>query len=93
MTYSPFKCHPSSLQILRARQGFKEKVNTLRSKWARGFIDDQSVALVCAAALFEELTAGWVAGIEIIDHVFTMALPGIHCCFWLTAPGFSIFSK
>ncbi|XVF53734.1 hypothetical protein PTKIN_Ptkin05aG0122600 [Pterospermum kingtungense] len=75
VTYSPFKCHPSSMQLLRARQGFKEKVHTLRSKWARGFVDDQSVALVCAAALFEELTAGWAAGIEIIDHAFTMVLP------------------
>ncbi|XVF09402.1 hypothetical protein REPUB_Repub07fG0089400 [Reevesia pubescens] len=74
-TYSPFKCHPSSLQILRARQGFKEKINTLRSKWMQGFVDDQSISLVCAAALFEELAAGWAAGIDIIDHVFTMVLP------------------
>lgn len=43
----------------------------------RGFIDDQSVALVCAAALFEDFAAGWAAGIEIIDNVFTMVLPGI----------------
>ncbi|EOY21548.1 UPF0614 protein C14orf102, putative isoform 2 [Theobroma cacao] len=75
MTYSPFKCHPSSLQLLRARQGYKEKISALRSKWMRGLVDDQSVALVCAAALFEELTAGWAAGIEIIDDVFTMVLP------------------
>ncbi|KAE8678347.1 hypothetical protein F3Y22_tig00111427pilonHSYRG00550 [Hibiscus syriacus] len=75
MAYSPFKSHPSSLQLLKARQGFKEKLNTLRSKWMRGSVDDQSVALVCAAALFEELAAGWSAGIEIIDHVFTMVLP------------------
>ncbi|XWS50891.1 hypothetical protein CRYUN_Cryun12cG0128900 [Craigia yunnanensis] len=75
VTYSPFKCHPSSLQLLRARQGFKEKINTLKSKWVRGFVDDHSIALVCAAALFEELAAGWAAGIEIIDHVFSMVLP------------------
>ncbi|XWS60805.1 hypothetical protein CRYUN_Cryun07bG0068800 [Craigia yunnanensis] len=75
VTYSPFKCYPSSLQLLRARQGFKEKINTLRSKWMRGFVDDQSVALVCSAALFEELAGGWAAGIEIIHHVFTMVLP------------------
>ncbi|KAK9028148.1 hypothetical protein V6N11_067960 [Hibiscus sabdariffa] len=31
--------------------------------------------LSCLAALFEELAAGWSAGIEIIDHVFTMVLP------------------
>nr|KJB30256.1 hypothetical protein B456_005G134900 [Gossypium raimondii] len=74
-TYGPFNSHPSSLQLLRARQGFKEKINSLRSKWVRGFIDDQSVALVCAAALFEDLAAGWAAGIEIIDDVFTMVLP------------------
>ncbi|XP_021291947.1 protein NRDE2 homolog isoform X2 [Herrania umbratica] len=75
VTYSPFKGHPSSLQLLRARQGYKEKISALRSKWMRGFVDDQSVALVCAAALFEELTAGWAAGIEIIDGVFTLVLP------------------
>ncbi|KAE8681526.1 UPF0614 [Hibiscus syriacus] len=75
MAYSPFTSHPSSLQLLKARQGFKEKLDTLRSKWVRGFVDDQSVALVCAAVLFEELAAGWSAGIEIIDHVFTMVLP------------------
>ncbi|XVE57225.1 hypothetical protein DITRI_Ditri04bG0074100 [Diplodiscus trichospermus] len=76
VTYSPFKCHPSSLQLLRARQGFKEKIHTLRSKWVRGAVDDQSVALVCSAALFEELAVGWAAGIEIIDNVLTMVLPG-----------------
>ena len=48
----------------------------------RGFVDDQSVALVCSAALFEELAGGWAAGIEIIHHVFTMVLPGTHRCFF-----------
>ncbi|KAI4347330.1 hypothetical protein L6164_008147 [Bauhinia variegata] len=72
--YCPFKCLPSSLQLLKARQGFKEKIR-IRSSWARGMITDQSIALVCSAALFEELTSGWNASVEILDQAFVMVLP------------------
>ena len=42
----------------------------------RGIINDQSVALICSAALFEELTTGWDAGIEVLNQAFSMVLPG-----------------
>lgn len=74
--HTPFKGQASSLQLLRAHQGFKEKLRTVRSSWGRGIINDQSVALVCSAALFEELTTGCDAGIEVLDQAFTMVLPG-----------------
>ncbi|MED6139315.1 hypothetical protein PIB30_082672, partial [Stylosanthes scabra] len=73
--YSPFKSQATSLQQLRARQGFKEKLRTVRSSWVRGIINDQSVALICSAALLEELTSGWDAGIDILDQAFAVALP------------------
>ncbi|XP_004515233.1 uncharacterized protein [Cicer arietinum] len=73
--YTPFKSQASSLQLLRAHQGFKEKLRTVGSSWVRGKINDQSVALVCSAALFEEITAGCDAGIGILDQAFTMVLP------------------
>ncbi|XP_058722605.1 uncharacterized protein LOC131594475 isoform X2 [Vicia villosa] len=73
--YSPFKSQASSLQLLRARQGFKEKLRTVLSSWLCGIINDQSVALVCSAALFEELTTGCDACIEVLDQAFTMVLP------------------
>lgn len=76
VTYSPFKCQPSNLQLLRARQGFKERIRTVQMAWVRGVIDDQSAALICCAALFEELTSGWALGIEVLDQAFTMVLPG-----------------
>ncbi|KAM5570301.1 hypothetical protein ABKV19_011125 [Rosa sericea] len=74
-SYSPFKCQPSNLQLLRARQGFKERIRTVQMSWVRGVIDDQSAALVCCAALFEELTSGWALGIEVLDQAFAMVLP------------------
>ncbi|XP_028805517.1 protein NRDE2 homolog [Neltuma alba] len=73
--YSPYKSQPSSLQLLRARQGFKEKTRTVRSSWVRGVINDQSVALICSAALLEELTSGWDAVVEVFDQAFAMVLP------------------
>ncbi|KAG6676062.1 hypothetical protein I3842_15G134600 [Carya illinoinensis] len=74
-TYSPFKGQPSSLQLLKARQGFKDKIRMVRSAWARGLVDDPSIALICSAALFEELTSGWAVGIEVLDQAFTIVLP------------------
>ncbi|KAK6123611.1 hypothetical protein DH2020_042643 [Rehmannia glutinosa] len=73
--YSPFKGQPSSLQKLRARQGFKDRMKMLSSTWARGIIDDSSAALICSAALFEELTYGWPSALEILENSFTMVLP------------------
>ncbi|XP_060964582.1 uncharacterized protein LOC133033621 isoform X2 [Cannabis sativa] len=74
-TYAPFKGQSSSMQLLRAHQGFKEKIRTVESAWVRGTIDDQSVSLLCSAAFFEELTSGWRVGIEVLDQAFTMVLP------------------
>ncbi|XP_022923904.1 protein NRDE2 homolog isoform X5 [Cucurbita moschata] len=74
-SYSPFKCQPSSLQLLRAHQGFKEKIRAVRSTWLHGVIDDSSVALISSAALFEELTTGYNAGLEVLDQAFNMVLP------------------
>ncbi|KAF5186916.1 Nrde2-like protein [Thalictrum thalictroides] len=73
--YSVFKCQPSSPQLLRARQGFKERIRTLRATWARGEIRDESVAFICSAALFEDLTSGQAAGIGVIEEAFSMVLP------------------
>lgn len=75
VSYNPFKCQPSSLQLLRAHQGFKERIRMLRTTWARGIINDSSTALICSAALFEELTTGWVAAVEVLDRAFSMVLP------------------
>lgn len=75
--YSSFKGQPPSTQLLRAHQGFKEQIKNLRSAWACGDIRDQSIALICSAALFEELTTGWGAGLTVFEEAFTMALPGI----------------
>lgn len=74
--YTPFKSQPSGLSILRARQGFKEQIKVLRSAWARGHIKDCSVAFIRAASLFEVLTNGATAAIEVIEEAFSMALPG-----------------
>lgn len=76
VSYNPFTCQPPSLQLLKAHQGFKERIRMLRTTWALGVIDDCSTALVCSAALFEELTTGWVAATEVLDNAFSMVLPG-----------------
>ncbi|KAG0502350.1 hypothetical protein HPP92_002422 [Vanilla planifolia] len=47
--FIPFTSQPSSLHILRARQGFKEQVKNLSSAWARGDIKESSIALICSA--------------------------------------------
>ncbi|GMN70975.1 hypothetical protein TIFTF001_052600 [Ficus carica] len=80
-TYGPFKGQPSSVQLLRAHQGFTQKIGTVRSAWVCGIVDDQSVSLVCSASLFEELTSGWTAGIQILDQAFAMVLPGMYLSF------------
>ncbi|KAK9115859.1 hypothetical protein Sjap_014806 [Stephania japonica] len=73
--YSSFVGQSSSLQLLKARQGFKEQIKTLRLAWARGDITDESVALICSAALFESLVTGWTAGISVLEEAFSMVLP------------------
>ncbi|KAH6815829.1 hypothetical protein C2S51_020649 [Perilla frutescens var. frutescens] len=73
--YTPFKGLVSSVQQLRARQGFKDCIKMLSSTGARGVIDDHSAALICSAALFEELTSGWAYALEILENSFTMVLP------------------
>ncbi|PIN25545.1 hypothetical protein CDL12_01738 [Handroanthus impetiginosus] len=73
--YTPFKHPPSSLQQLRTRQGFKDRIKMLSSTWARGMVDDHSAALICSAALFEELTSGCPSALEVLEHSFTMVLP------------------
>ncbi|KAL0908355.1 hypothetical protein M5K25_022845 [Dendrobium thyrsiflorum] len=75
LKYSPFTAEPSGLDILRARQGFKEQVKNMRSAWAHGDVKESSVALIRSASLFELLTTGWSAGIQIIREAFSMALP------------------
>lgn len=75
--YIPFTCQPSSLQQLRARQGFKERIRMIRSIGAHIVTDDRCTALICSAALFEELTAGWTAASEVFDQAFSMVLPGM----------------
>ncbi|XP_058078223.1 uncharacterized protein LOC131226646 [Magnolia sinica] len=75
VNYTPFKFQASSLQLLRARQGFKEHIKKLRSAWVRGDIKDQSIAFICSAALFEDLTAGWGAGVAVFVEAFSMTLP------------------
>lgn len=91
VTYSPFKCQPSNLQLLRARQGFKERIRTVQMAWVRGVIDDQSAALICCAALFEELTSGWALGIEVLDQAFAMVLPGTFPVHLLLSSSFVTF--
>ncbi|CAI9109785.1 OLC1v1009681C1 [Oldenlandia corymbosa var. corymbosa] len=73
--YNPYRSRPSNLQQLRARQGFKEQIRMLSSQWACGRIDDSSCALIYSAALFEELTTGPAAAIEILEEVLSMVLP------------------
>ncbi|GMH12003.1 hypothetical protein Nepgr_013844 [Nepenthes gracilis] len=75
IAYTPYKCQPTSMQLLRAHQGFKERLLTVRSSWTCGAVDDSSIALVCSAALFEELTAGWAAGVKVVAEALAMVLP------------------
>ncbi|KAG2271674.1 hypothetical protein Bca52824_066229 [Brassica carinata] len=76
LAYVPYTSQPSSMQILRARQGFREKLKKIQSIWSHGVTDDQSAALVCSAALFEELTNDLSGTVEILEHMFSYVLPG-----------------
>lgn len=74
--FSQFKSQPSSLQLLRARQGFKEQIRVIQEAWIHGSINENSVASICCASLFEELTSGLESGIEILNQSLSMVLPG-----------------
>lgn len=76
VAYSPYQCPPSAPQLLRARQGFKDHIRNLRSTWARGVINDSSIALICSAALFEEVTAGRDEALDVFNHAFSTVFPG-----------------
>ncbi|CAA7401326.1 unnamed protein product [Spirodela intermedia] len=73
--YEPFKGQPSGPLLLRARQGFKEQIRSLRPLWAHGDVKNEAVALLCSASLFEMLTIGLDAGDEVIEEAFSMVLP------------------
>lgn len=81
LKYTPFKNPISGPQVLRARQGFREQIKSLRYLWARGSITKGSVALVCSASLLETLTSGWSAGLEVIEETFSATLSGQSCLF------------
>ncbi|CAN6279845.1 unnamed protein product [Urochloa humidicola] len=72
--YAPFTGPISRPQVLRARQGFKEQIRSLRSAFASGGIKEESVALICSASLFESMTSGYSSGLEVIEETFPMAL-------------------
>ena len=83
VAYASYKSRLSSTQLLRAHQGYKERLNTIRASWAKHVIDEGSIALICSAALFEELTAGWAAGVAVISDALSMVLPGTDSSFTL----------
>ncbi|CAN8258973.1 unnamed protein product [Cochlearia groenlandica] len=76
VAYIPYISQPSSVQVLRARQGFRDKLKKIQSTWSHGVTDDQSAALICSAALFEELTNDLPGAVEILEHMFSSVLPG-----------------
>lgn len=76
VAYIPYRSPPSAPQLLRSRQGFKDHIRNLRSTWARGVIHDSSIALICSAALFEEVTTGRDEALEVFNHAFSTVFPG-----------------
>ncbi|AQK75306.1 UPF0614 C14orf102-like protein [Zea mays] len=72
LKYSPFVGPISRLQVLRARQGFKEQIRSSRSAFSCGAINKESVALICSASLFESMTTGCYSGLEVIEETFPM---------------------
>jgi hypothetical protein len=79
------------MQILRARQGFREKLKKIQSTWSHGVTDDQSAALVCSAALFEELTNDLPGALEILEHMFSSVLPGYLLISMISILGFTYY--
>uniref|UniRef100_A0A0A9E0V8 Uncharacterized protein n=1 Tax=Arundo donax TaxID=35708 RepID=A0A0A9E0V8_ARUDO len=74
VNYAPFVGPISRPQVLRARQGFKEHIKSLRCAFACGGIKEESVALICSASLFESMTSSYSSGLEVIEETFPMAL-------------------
>ena len=66
--YSSFGGPISRPLVLRARQGFKEQIRSLRSAFASGCLREESVALICCASLFESMTSGYSSGLEVIEE-------------------------
>uniref|UniRef100_A0A453PP19 Uncharacterized protein n=1 Tax=Aegilops tauschii subsp. strangulata TaxID=200361 RepID=A0A453PP19_AEGTS len=66
--YSSFGGPISRPLVLRARQGFKEQIRSLRSAFASGCLKEESVALICCASLFESMTSGYSSGLEVIEE-------------------------
>jgi hypothetical protein len=77
LKYSPFVGPISRLQVLRARQGFKEQIRSSRSAFSCGAINKESVALICSASLFESMTTGCYSGLEVIEETFPMTFSGL----------------
>uniref|UniRef100_A0A0D9VLM3 Uncharacterized protein n=1 Tax=Leersia perrieri TaxID=77586 RepID=A0A0D9VLM3_9ORYZ len=71
--YTSFDGSVSRPQVLKARQGFKEQIRSLRSSFAGDGMKEESVALICSASLFESMTSGYASGIEVIEETFSMA--------------------
>ncbi|KAL6911563.1 hypothetical protein ACP4OV_000368 [Aristida adscensionis] len=72
--YTPFVGPISSPQVLRARQGFKEQIRSLRSAFTSGGVKEESVALIYSASMFESMTSGYSSGLEVLEETFRMAL-------------------
>uniref|UniRef100_A0A0D9YZ16 Uncharacterized protein n=1 Tax=Oryza glumipatula TaxID=40148 RepID=A0A0D9YZ16_9ORYZ len=70
--YASFDGSISRPQVLKARQGFKEQIRSLRSSFASDGMKEESVALICSASLFESMTSGFASGLEVIEETFYM---------------------
>ena len=66
----------SSTQLLKARRGFEEQLQKLRSLWAYGDIKEHSTSLVAATTLFEDLASGWEVLDRVFEYAFSMTFPG-----------------
>ncbi|TVU28721.1 hypothetical protein EJB05_20251 [Eragrostis curvula] len=73
VNFVPFVSPISRPQVLRARQGFKEQIRSLRSAFDCGDIKEETVALICSASLFESMTSGYSSGLEVIEEIFPIA--------------------
>ena len=68
--YTSFGGPISRPLVLRARQGFKEQIRSLRSAIACDTLKEESVSLICSASLFESMTSGYSSGLEVIEDAF-----------------------
>lgn len=65
----------SSIQILKAKCGFREQLQNLRKGRIQGDISDKSTALIACAALFELLVDGFEAAGSVFEESLAMSLP------------------